>query len=109
MAVFENAFANYNIYDREIEFYGDIAPKINQKLKDLGEMQLLPESIGVCRTKKIMIMEDLGAKNFEILPTQTGYNIPQAKSILKRMATFHAISAVLQEENPNIFANFKCG
>lgn len=57
MAVSEekmDTFANYNFYDREIEFYGDIAPKISQKLKKLGEIQLLPESIGVCKTRKIM-------------------------------------------------------
>ena len=112
MAVSEetvDTFADYNVYDREIEFYGDIAPKIGQKLKELGERQLLPESIGVCKRRKIMIMEDLGAKGYCVLPTQPGYNIAQAKAIFKRMATFHAIGAVLREENPDIFVNFKSG
>lgn len=112
MAVSEetvDTFADYNVYDREIEFYGDIAPKIDQKLKELGENQLLPESIGVCKRRKIMIMEDLSAKGYGVLPAQPGYNIPQTKAILKRMATLHAIGAVLQEENPNVFKNFKSG
>lgn len=104
-----DAFSNYNLYDREIEFYGDIAPKIAAKLKDLGEMELLPETIGVCKSRKIISMEDLGAKGYETLPAQPGYNIAQTKAILKRMAKFHAIGAILQEENPNIYTNFKSG
>lgn len=115
MAVSEetmNAFSNYNVLDKEIEFYGDIAPKINEKLKELGEPQLLPEIFGVCKTEKIMVMEDLGAKGYGILHGQPGYNISQAKAVLKRMAVFHAIGAILQQEQPGIFTsskNFKCG
>lgn len=112
MAVSEetvDTFADYNVYDREMEFYGDIAAKISRKLKELGEKQLLPETIGVCKQRKIMIMEDLDAKGYGVLPAQPGYNIVQAKAILKRMATLHAIGAVLQEENPDIFRNFKSG
>lgn len=97
------------MYGKEIEFYGDIAPKIGQKLKELGEVHLLPEIIGVCKERKIIIMEDLGVKGYGVLPAHPGFNISQAKAILKRMATLHAIGAVLQEENPNIYANFQNG
>lgn len=107
-----SSFSNYNLYDKEIEFYGDIAPKINKMLKDLSESQLLPEIFGVCKTKKIIILEDLTVKGYSTLAAQPGYDIPQAKAILKRMAVLHAIGAVLQQEQPNIFTiseNFKNG
>lgn len=107
-----NAFSSYNVYDKEIEFYGDIAPKINEKLKELCEPQLLSEIFGVCKTQKIMVLEDLGPKGYCILPAQPGYDISQTKAILKRLALFHAIGAVLQQEQPDIFTsskNFKSG
>lgn len=105
------SFANYDLYDKEIEFYSEIAPKINEKLKELGELQLLPECFGVCKTNKIMMMEDLGMKGYTLLPAQPGYNISQSKFVLRRMAAFHAIGAVLHEESSNLFAskNFKSG
>lgn len=104
-----DAFANYDVYDKEIEFYGDVAPKINKKLQEMGEQSILPEIFGVCKTKKIIIMDDLAAKGFGILPAQPGYDISQTKEILKRMATLHSVCAILQEEQPNIFDNFKSG
>lgn len=108
-----DGFSNYDIYDREIEFYSEIAPKINKKLKEMGEAQLLPECFGICRPKKIMILEDLMAKGYKLQPalpgSRPGYNVLQAKAVLKRMAAFHAIGAVLQEEEPDIFVHFKSG
>lgn len=112
MAVSENTmdvFANYDVYSKEIEFYGEVAPKINQKLRELGEQPILPEIFGVCKTRKIMIMDDLAAKGYKIIPAQPGYDIPQAKIILKKMAMLHSICAILQEEQPNILHNFKSG
>lgn len=97
------------MYDKEIEFYAEIAPKVNKKLQDLDEPQLLAECFGVCKTRKIIILEDLSANGYVTLPIQQGYNISQTKKILKRLATFHAVCAVLQEEQPDIFANVKSG
>lgn len=103
------ALTEFDIYNREIDFYADIAPKICQKVRNLNEPQILAEPFGVCKDKKIMIIEDLGAKGYGILPIQRGYNIPEAKAILNRLALFHAVYAVLEEEQPGIFANFKNG
>lgn len=104
-----DAFANYDMYNKEVEFYGDVAPKINKKLQEMGEHSILPEIYGVCKTKKIMIMDDLVAKGYGISAAQPGYDISQAKSILRKMAMLHSISAILQEEQPNTFNNFKSG
>lgn len=65
------SFSNYDLYAKEIEFYSEIAPKINGKLKELDELKLLPECFGVCKTNKVMIMEDLGAKGYTLLPAST--------------------------------------
>lgn len=97
------------MYDKEMEFYAEIAQKINQKLRELDEPQLLAQCFGVCKSRKIMILEDLSANGYSVLPVQSGYSISQTKIILKRLATFHAVCAVLQEVEPNIFEHFKTG
>ncbi|XP_055301832.1 uncharacterized protein LOC129568210 [Sitodiplosis mosellana] len=104
-----SAYEKFDFFNKEVEFYTDVAPKINQKLSDLGESELFAELIGVCKSKSIMILEDLAAKGYRVLPAKEGFNFEETKAILKRIAIFHAACAVLQEENPDIFANFKYG
>lgn len=104
-----NAFHQYDVYENEMEFYGKIVPKINQKLKQLGESDLVPEPFGVCAERNILILEDLSPKGYQARSPAQGLNGHETKSVLRRVATFHAICAVLQEERPDIFANFKKG
>lgn len=103
------AFLQFNAYDKEIEFYEEIVPQINEKLQYLGEPKLFPEPFGSCRSKNVLILEDLSVRGYGVQPTTQGFNIFQTKFILKKIALFHAVCAVLQEERPNIFANFKYG
>lgn len=104
-----NALQQYNVYNKEIEFYSRVSGKIAQKLREIGEPQLLPEYFGVCNEKQIMILENLAFKGYGIVPVLPGFNIHEAKAILKRLATFHATCAVLQQDQPNIFSIFKNG
>lgn len=97
------------LFKKEIFFYEEILPKINEKLDDIGEAELFPEVIGVCRTNNVIILNDLLAKDYEAIPANRGLTIPEAKSILKKVALFHAICAVLQENRADVFENFKYG
>ncbi|XP_037048727.1 uncharacterized protein LOC119083172 [Bradysia coprophila] len=105
----KDALSNFDVYEKEVEFYDQIAPKINAKLKDLNEPQLLPECYGVCKEKKIMVIEDLSAKGYTTLHGPNKCNISEAKAILKRIAVFNGIGVVLREDKSDIFANFKSG
>lgn len=99
-----------DIYNKEIEFYNKIAPKINKALRKLNESsQLLAESYGVSKEHGTIVFEDLKSKNYCISSIFRGFNFDEAKAVLKKAATFHAINAVLQEEQPDIFENFKYG
>lgn len=104
-----SVLSQFDVYNKEIEFYSDVAPKINQKLKELHESELFAASIGVCKKRNVLILEDLSAKGYQMLAKKSGFNFIEAKAILEKIATFHAICAVLQEENPGVFANFKYG
>lgn len=104
-----NALDQYDVYDNEMEFYEKIAPKFNRKLGELGEPELLAEPFGVFAKKNILILEDLSAKGYRPRSPAQGLNECETKAVLQRAAAFHAIAAVLQEKQPDIFANFKKG
>lgn len=105
----QNIFIEFGAYDKEIRFYSEIASKINAKLKDLGEPELCAEAFGTSKLKNILILEDLSASGYQVMPSKHSFNLHETKAILKKLATFHAINAVLQEEQPDIFADFKYG
>lgn len=100
----------HNVFNKEIEFYDEIVPKIKRFLIKLDEPdRIIAETFGVCKTNKVMLFEDLAPNGYGLASIQRGCNIPETKVIFKKLATFHAICAVLQEQQPDIFANFKYG
>lgn len=100
----------FNVYKKEIEFYGEIAPKIKQLLTKLNETdQLIADSYGVCSTNDVMIFEDLKVKSYRTSSIHRGFDFDEAKIVLKKAAAFHAINAILQQQQPNIFELFNFG
>lgn len=100
----------FNVYKKEIEFYGKIAPKIKQLLAKLNESdQLLADSYGVYNTNDVMLFEDLKVKSYRTSSIHRGFNFNEAKFVLKKAAAFHATNAVLQQQHPNIFELFNFG
>lgn len=99
----------YDIYNKEMEFYGEIVPKFNEKLKLLDEPSRSIWCVLCVNSEIVLILEDLSVRGYKSRSGADGLNANETKAVLKRLATFHAIGAVLQEEQPNIFANFKYG
>lgn len=100
-----------NAYNKEMEFYGKIAPKIDSVLREIGDSgQLLPKVYGVCAENSAILLEDMAASDYGVITIkQGGYSFDDAKFITKRIALFHAACAVLQEKYPNLFKNFTSG
>ncbi|XP_031629203.1 uncharacterized protein LOC116344683 [Contarinia nasturtii] len=104
------AISDFDIYGKEIEFYRDIAPQIQNSLKKLNEnFPLTAIAYGVDTAETVMLLEDLVESGYRLTSVHEGFDVDGAKLVLKRIATFHAITAILQQENPNIFNNFKYG
>lgn len=98
----------YNAYKKEIEFYGQIAPKIAAVQAQLNETKpLIPKCYGVCWTNDVLVLDDLAIESYRT--SDQSYQFDQAKLVLERLASFHAINAVLQQQQANIFENFKYG
>lgn len=104
------ALSEFNIYKKEMEFYCKIVPQIKNALKRLCDYsQLTVETFGVCETNTAILLEDLSAKSYGLASIYQGLGVNDAKFVLKNAAKFHAINAVLQQDNENIFENFKYG
>lgn len=104
------AISDFDIYGKEIEFYRDIAPQLQNSLKHLNEIsRLTAVGYGVDKEESVMLLEDLVASGYRMISVQDGLDMNGAKLVLKKIAAFHAISAILQQDNPNIFKNFKYG
>lgn len=70
---------------------------------------MIAKAYGVCNANSAILFEDLTSKEYRILSVYRGFNFEEAKIVLEKAATMHAIHAVLQEEQPNIFEHFKYG
>lgn len=90
-----------------MEFYDKIVPGLLKKLNRSNG--LVPEIFGICKEKTMMLIDDLKQKGYRLSPTKSGLNMAEAKGVLQKLATFHAICAVLRENQVDIFANFKYG
>lgn len=98
----------FNAYTKEIEFYSQLAPKINVALGRLNATEpFIANCYGVCPTRDVILLEDLAVKSYCLL--KQFFNFDETKFIFERLASFHAINAVLQQQQPNIFENFKYG
>lgn len=97
------------IFKKEIEFYSQIGPQMNALAKPLEIARIFPAVYGVCELNNVMLLEDLDFSGFQAIPIRTGFNMRETKAVLKKLAAFHAISAVLREHQPDIFQHFKYG
>lgn len=105
-----DVLSSCNVYEKEIEFYEKIAPAIRQTLNESNVIeQLLVETFGISSANSAMLFEDLITKGYQLAPVKPGFNMAEAQIVLSKVATFHAACAVLEEKQPNIFANFNRG
>ncbi|XP_016987315.2 uncharacterized protein LOC108050255 [Drosophila rhopaloa] len=85
--------APYDIYNRELEIYEQVLPKL-QKLA--GE-QLCPKVLHIDRQRGALIMEDLSYGGFVMAPRLHRLDEQHVSLVLRKLAKMQAASAVLEE------------
>lgn len=99
-----------HIYDKEMEMYEKILPKMQSLLQQLHDKKkMFAKTIYVNNLNKAVVLEDLSLKGYSVRTGKDGYDIYHIKMILSKLAKFHGMSAVLQKQYPDIFQNFKHG
>ncbi|XP_016926745.4 uncharacterized protein [Drosophila suzukii] len=93
--------APYDIYNRELELYEQVLPKL-QKLA--GE-QLCPKVLHIDRERGALIMEDLTHRGYVMAPRLQRLDEQHVSLVLKKLAKMQAASAVLEENSKeNVFS-----
>ncbi|XP_017079630.2 uncharacterized protein LOC108113547 [Drosophila eugracilis] len=87
--------APYDIYNRELEIYEKVLPKLQ---KIAGE-QLCPTVLHIDRQRGALIMEDLRYKGYVMAPRLERLNEHHVSLVLRKLAKMQAASAVLEENS----------
>ncbi|CRK98487.1 CLUMA_CG011844, isoform A [Clunio marinus] len=98
------------IFPKEIEMYTHV-DKFENIFHEIGfDIGFAPKCIGVKYTPTdILIIEDMNAKGFKTARKSDGLKQPEMEFVLKKLAQFHAASAVHCERNGSFDEKFSRG
>uniref|UniRef100_A0A1I8P3W3 CHK kinase-like domain-containing protein n=1 Tax=Stomoxys calcitrans TaxID=35570 RepID=A0A1I8P3W3_STOCA len=100
----------YDIFNREIEIYETVLPKLNELLKESGaEEQIFAETLMVDRERSALIFEDLNERDYIMADRLKGLDMDIVKIILRKLAKMHACSAVLNEREKGCLEHYDKG
>ncbi|KAH8232277.1 hypothetical protein KR032_003285 [Drosophila birchii] len=114
----EQMLAMANFFNTENAAYTDILPKLEALYKAKGlDITFAPKAFKLDSTKEpnvanTVLMNDLGQDGYKNLNRLECLNLEQSKAALKKLAQFHAASAVSVEVNgpfPDVFVNGMLG
>ncbi|XP_017130614.1 uncharacterized protein LOC108148214 [Drosophila elegans] len=96
-------FEEYDVYNRELEMYDVVLPKMAKILReaDFNE-KLMAEAIIVDRERTIMILEDLAPLRYTNADRVKQLDMAHTKLVLDMLAKFHASAIILKQREPNI-------
>ncbi|XP_065354506.1 uncharacterized protein LOC135948978 [Calliphora vicina] len=104
------AMEPYDIFNREINVYEEILPKLKLLLKEIGDdEQIFAETMAVDKVKSALIFEDLNDRDFVMPNRLDGLDMDTTKIILRKLAKMHASSAVLNERENKSLETYDCG
>lgn len=88
----------YDVLNTEMDMYETVLPEMQQYLQDIGDSdQLFARTLHVDRQRKVIFFEDLSVKGFVMADRLKGLDEGHMKMCLRKLAKFHATSAVLND------------
>lgn len=88
------------IFEKEVEMYQKIVPKLKEIFEENGiKTAFAPKCWKVVHDPEMLIMEDLGVRNFANENRLTGMDMQHAKMVISKLAQFHAASVCVLEKN----------
>lgn len=91
--------ASMGLFPKEMEMYEQVIPAFESIFKEVGEDVRFGPTCLITGTEpvKYLIMSDLTKTNFRCEERRDGLDMQHMKSILEKLAKFHAASAVYCE------------
>ncbi|XP_052840985.1 uncharacterized protein LOC128255423 [Drosophila gunungcola] len=98
-------FEEYDVYNRELEMYDVVLPKMAKILReaDFNE-KLMAEAIIVDRERTIMILEDLAPLRYTNADRVKQLDMAHTKLVLDMLAKFHASAIILNQREPDLLS-----
>ncbi|EDV43732.2 uncharacterized protein Dana_GF16372 [Drosophila ananassae] len=96
-------FAEYDVYNRELEMYDVVLPKMSAILREANfNEKLMADAIVVDRKRTIMILEDLAPLHYTNADRVKQLDIVHTKLVLDMLAKFHAAAIILDQREPQL-------
>jgi len=106
----QELMAPYDIYNREMTIYQEVLPKLKALLNETGDTErIFPTAIFVDRERMAIIFEDLSVAGYVMADRVRRLNEEHTHLILRKLAKFHAASAVLNERQKGSLESFDRG
>jgi len=100
-------FVEYDVYNREMDMYEFILPKMKELLQEAGlKEKITADAIAVDREYSTMILEDLSEYNYVNADRVKQLDLAHTKLTLGMLAKFHAASIILTQRHPKLLS--KC-
>ncbi|XP_017017438.1 uncharacterized protein [Drosophila kikkawai] len=106
----QELMAPYDIYNREMTIYQEVLPKLRDLLMEIGDTEkIFPTAIFVDRERMAIIFEDLSVAGYVMADRVRRLNEEHTHLILRKLAKFHAASAVLNEREKGSLEGYDRG
>lgn len=102
-------FCENGMFGREIEMYANTMPLIRELYdKYYPNDKIAPNTTYLEKDdNRMFIMEDLSLSGHKPGDRISGMDLEHCQLVLKKLGRFHAISALLVEQNPKVFDEYK--
>ncbi|MPC52936.1 hypothetical protein E2C01_046817 [Portunus trituberculatus] len=91
-------------FQKERNFFLDIAPQINSVLKKIGHTEIqVPKCFhtSLKKGKEVIFLEDLRARGYKMADRKQGLDKAHITLVLRELARLHAASLLLQNKTPD--------
>lgn len=107
----EEMITSMNVFPKEMAVYTEILPAFEALYSERGvNVAFGPRCLKHCtEPTDIIVMEDLKDRDFQMAERQKGLDLEHCHTLLRRLAQFHAASAVYYERNGPYDPKFKEG
>lgn len=106
----QELMAPYDIYNREMNIYQEVLPKLSDLLTEIGDTEkIFPTAIFVDRERMAIVFEDLSVAGYVMADRVRRLNEEHTHLILRKLAKLHAASAVLNEREKGSLEGYDRG
>ncbi|XP_053671692.1 uncharacterized protein LOC128721914 [Anopheles nili] len=107
----EEMITSMNVFPKEMAMYTEILPAFEQLYHEHGvTVSFGPRCLKHCtEPTDVIVMEDLKERDFRMVNRQEGLDLQHCHTLLRRLAQFHAASAVYYERHGSYDVKFKEG